>query len=601
MASNPNSETTPLIGNHTSNHNSSTSRTKWNKRRIYASILLTETLERMTYYGLTANLVIYLSLTNSLNVSSYYSILIQNSFNGVKFFMCFFGGWFADAYVGRYKAIILGLITYAVGIALFPIASIPNYFPQYQHKHFPIKPLIISGLFLVAIGCGLVKSNLPPFGAEQVKRNRSGRSKEAVTQSFFNWFYWSINLGSLLAYLIVAYMQQKQERFFVSYLILVTCMLLAIVAFLSSHNIYHLHHRPSNRVGQTLRLLARRCCCFSLRSSRHDVDHHRPTPTDYDNAHNSSHLIPPSTPERLISNPEHSGNPTNSAINEAEIKNIKKIAIIFISLLPFWAAYSQMQSTYLLQALHLKLYPQNTHPSFVIPVAWLSLFDIFVILAFLPVLDRFIYPYFERLDRPITVSIRFVIGLVFAFISVLWAAELEVIRSSYGVLNQQIGDILVQASDVWVYWQIPQYIFIGFSEMFASVTAMKFAYSRAPPHLQGTVMGFFDLMTGVGYFLGLGVLAILRSVDLLKLISRVRNTPGMGVFENSRLDTYFLILAAMIFLTIVIFIIFDIKYNIDVLNVTSSAKVTSNKDVTQSGLYINDRVNSHVNDSGIVT
>lgn len=131
-----------------------------------------------------------------------------------------------------------------------------------------------------------------------------------------------------------------------------------------------------------------------------------------------------------------------------------------------------MQSTYVLQALHMKLYPRFTHPNFIIPVAWLSLFDILVILALLPILDRVIYPCFEKMGRPITVSMRFVLGMVCAFISVLWAAELEVIRSSYGVYDQRVGDIVIQASDVWIYWQIPQYVFIGCSEMLASITGL---------------------------------------------------------------------------------------------------------------------------------
>lgn len=341
MASNPSSETTPLIANPARIFDSSSDRSKWNQRRIYASILLTKALERMTYYGLTANLVIYLSLEYSLNVTSYYSVIINNAFTGISFFMCFLGGWFADAYIGRYKAIVIGLVTYTVGITLFPIASMPNYFPQFQHKHFPTKPLIILGLCLVAIGCGLVKSNLPPFGAEQVKHSRLSRSNESITQSFFNWFYWAINFGSLLAYLIVAYMQQHQEKFFVSYLILTSCMLLAIVAFLSSHNIYHIQHRPTNRVGQTLRLITRRFCCCNLHRCHRNADNNSVTSNGQNDTPVNNHFNPPTSPDRLSST-EY--NPTDNTTNKVEIANITKIAIVFISLLPFWAAYSQVES-----------------------------------------------------------------------------------------------------------------------------------------------------------------------------------------------------------------------------------------------------------------
>lgn len=342
MASNSGSETTPLIGSFARIHDSSNDRSKWNQRRIYASILLTKALERMTYYGLTANLIIYLSLDHTLNVSGYYSIIINNAFIGLSFLMCFLGGWFADAYIGRYKAIIIGLVMYTIGIVLFPIASIPNYFRDFTQSHFPTKPLIIIGLCLVATGCGLVKSNLPPFGAEQVKRRRLGTSNESITQSFFNWFYWSINFGSFFAYLIVAYMQQSEERFFISYLILTGCMLLAIVAFLSSHNIYHIQHHPTNRVGQTLHLITRRLRCCSLGCCHRNTDNDSVT-TNSQNSLPDNHLNPPRTPERIIST-EYSHSQADSAGSEAEVANITKIAIVFISLLPFWAAYSQVNN-----------------------------------------------------------------------------------------------------------------------------------------------------------------------------------------------------------------------------------------------------------------
>lgn len=131
---------------------------------------------------------------------------------------------------------------------------------------------------------------------------------------------------------------------------------------------------------------------------------------------------------------------------------------------------------------------------------------------------------------------------------------------------------------------------------------MKFAYSRAPPHLQGTVMGFFDLMTGIGYFLGLGILAILRGANLLKVISHVQSSiTTMTIFANSRLDFYFLILAAMILVTIIVFIIFDVKYNIDIHEVSSVNKTSRKNSITQPKLGVSDRVNSLRIDGQIVT
>ena len=131
---------------------------------------------------------------------------------------------------------------------------------------------------------------------------------------------------------------------------------------------------------------------------------------------------------------------------------------------------------------------------------------------------------------------------------------------------------------------------------------MKFAYSRAPPHLQGTVMGFFDLMTGIGYFLGLGIFAILRGAKLLKFINHIRDDiANVTIIGNSRLDSYFLILAAMILVTIIVYIIFDIKYNIEVHEVSSANKAKYKSSITHPKLNVSDRVNSLRIDGQIVT
>ena len=56
--------------------------------------------------------------------------------------------------------------------------------------------LIYFGLALgiIAFGTGGIKANVSPFGADQVKQ-----SGQRAVQTFFNWFYFFINVGSLIA------------------------------------------------------------------------------------------------------------------------------------------------------------------------------------------------------------------------------------------------------------------------------------------------------------------------------------------------------------------------------------------------------------------
>lgn len=59
---------------------------------------------------------------------------------------------------------------------------------------------------------------------------------------FFNWYYWSINIGTLFALAGVAYLQQQGssfgfDGFFDGYLIGVGCLALALLVFLTGKTV----------------------------------------------------------------------------------------------------------------------------------------------------------------------------------------------------------------------------------------------------------------------------------------------------------------------------------------------------------------------------
>lgn len=62
-------------------------------------------------------------------------------------------------------------------------------------------------LGLVALGTGGIKPCVSSFGADQFDE---GDEKEVVMKySFFNWFYFAINMGALLAITILVYIQDR--------------------------------------------------------------------------------------------------------------------------------------------------------------------------------------------------------------------------------------------------------------------------------------------------------------------------------------------------------------------------------------------------------
>lgn len=99
--------------------------------------------------------------------------------------------------------------------------------------------IIFPAIYTIALGTGGIKPNVCTYGAEQFDPKIPRDRKEL--DSFFNWFYWSINLGALISYTLVATVCQfgikslggVEWRFAVGFTIPLVCMILAILAFVA--------------------------------------------------------------------------------------------------------------------------------------------------------------------------------------------------------------------------------------------------------------------------------------------------------------------------------------------------------------------------------
>ncbi|PTQ44807.1 hypothetical protein MARPO_0018s0009 [Marchantia polymorpha] len=61
-------------------------------------------------------------------------------------------------------------------------------------------------LYLVALGTGGIKPCVSSFGANQFDHNHD--QEQARKTSFFNWFYFSINVGALISASALVYIQE---------------------------------------------------------------------------------------------------------------------------------------------------------------------------------------------------------------------------------------------------------------------------------------------------------------------------------------------------------------------------------------------------------
>lgn len=545
-----------------------------------SAILIVLTLERIAFYSVAGNMFLFLNQKPFLWMS-YNAMTATLILTGVSYVCSIIGGWLADSVLGRYWTIFVGLIIYLGGYSVLPALAqskraLPNmchyssvselaWTPNATLEHLnlsisedsfyeellydesgqPCSWLIYTVLIAIGMGVGLVKTNLAPFGADQVQQT----GLEGI-RIFFNWFYWCVNIGGLVAVGAIAYIQQStNDGFFLGYIIPTGCLAVAFFILLFGHNLFIIH-KPVGSILTTVFLILKEACKLRIRRKEW-IQYHREMTEK------------PSCLD--MAKVQFGGKFHESSVDD--VKRLGKILLVFIALIPYWLLYFQMQTTFLVQGLHMRLSQKTENTSlsrneleaspevetFKIPAAWLTLFDIVFLLAFIPLMDRVIYPCFDRRNINIPLFARMGLGMFFAVLAMVVAGSLEtfrlyVVNVKNETFIQIIGNTTFYAADMWIFWQIPQYSLIGLSEVFASVAGLEFAYRHAPKSMQSIVMGLFSMSTGVGSFLGTGLLNAFRHVWLVD--------KDAGNINFGHLDYYFYLLAGIQFVAFIFFVIF---------------------------------------------
>jgi peptide/histidine transporter 3/4 len=140
----------------------------WDPRRSYtagAIVLVVLTLERLAFYALVANLFLFLSV--GMNWSPRAAMMAVLLLVGIAHFSALGGGWLADALLGRYWALVVGLSLYVIGYTLLTITAGGLICPESGGE--PSCQLAMYGILVsIGVAAGTVRANFPSFGAEQV-------------------------------------------------------------------------------------------------------------------------------------------------------------------------------------------------------------------------------------------------------------------------------------------------------------------------------------------------------------------------------------------------------------------------------------------------
>lgn len=199
-------------------------------------------LERLAYYSLLGNLVVY---TNTvLEWSSEATLAASLTFTGCTWLSCLLGGYFGDVVFGRMNTIAMGLIIYFIGFLCLPFISWVVKDNNDTDGKSPLNVLwFIVALFFISLGEGCFKSNMSPFGADQ----QSKYDDKGRTENFFSYYYWAINLGSLFGYGPVVFLQDR-KGFIYGYAVPAGLLLVALFVFLLPRTSGYTVNKPAPNI-----------------------------------------------------------------------------------------------------------------------------------------------------------------------------------------------------------------------------------------------------------------------------------------------------------------------------------------------------------------
>lgn len=496
-------------------------------------VLGNELCERLAYYGMSTNLIVY--LTRQLGYSPSGASSLMQIWQGTAYLTPLIGAYLADAHLGRFKVIAIFSSIYFVGMSLLTLTTcIPGLKP-------PGDGTMASGLqttafwmamYIIALGTGGIKPNVSSFGADQFNPDDPREAKYIPV--FFNYFYVAINIGSLFASTVIVYIQNN-IGWTLGFLVPTIAMGLAIILFFVASGRYVKKPPAGNPYRDLFRVLG-----AAMTKRKHGLPLDPSELYEVEDDHYIKKLIhrmPHTERQKWLDFAAVQGPGVKHVHTVTEVEEVKQLGallpVAFVAI-AYQTLYTQMFSLFVLQGDSMN---KHNAPS----AGTMTTFDILAILIGMPLYDSVIVPLLKKFMVWTTLK-RIGTGYVIAAIAIALGAIVEMVRlSQVNALGMQLEDPTVNPAPLSIWWQTPQYLVIGFSEIFAMSGMYEFFYQQAPDSMVSFSMALQLLTVAAGSYLSSLLVYILGLITCCPAW-----IPGQGYTINQgHVDYFFWLLFVM--------------------------------------------------------
>jgi len=139
-----------------------------------------------------------------------------------------------------------------------------------------------------------------------------------------------------------------------------------------------------------------------------------------------------------------------------------------------------------------------------IPNDLMQNFDPIAIIVFLPLVDQLLMPALRKARIPFPPINRIVAGFWIASFAMVYAAVIQHFIYQAGpcyehpLCDASMVNGVAQGNKIHIAAQTGAYMLIGLSEIFASVTGLEYAYTKAPPSMKSFVQSMYLLTNAFG-------------------------------------------------------------------------------------------------------
>uniref|UniRef100_A0ACD5U481 Uncharacterized protein n=1 Tax=Avena sativa TaxID=4498 RepID=A0ACD5U481_AVESA len=532
-------------------------------------IVVYELFERMAYYGIASNLVMY--MTKNLHQGIVEASNNVTNWSGTVFLTPLIGAVVADAYLGRYWTFVAGSAIYLMGMILLTLSvTMPALKPPpCDGTTCPRASALqlgvyFGGLYTIALGHGGTKPNISTIGADQFDDFHPVEKLHKL--SFFNWWIFTIFLGILFSTTVLVYVQDNVS-WSIGYGVPTLGLLASVVVFLAGTPLYR-HKKPQ---GSPLTSMGKvvAAALWKKRSAElpadakelHELEleHYisrkrfRMDATDSMRFLNKAavKVNPKNEDDDDRESPRHPPWTMCTVTQVEETKQMAKLVPLLLAMFVPCTLFAQAGTLFVKQAATL----DRHFGGFEVPPASLGAVVVLTMLICVALYDRIFVPAARRRTsnpRGVTLLQRIGAGLLLQVTTMGVTAAVESRR--LGFARRHAPDA-AGVLPLTIFVLLPQFVLMGASDALLLVGQIEFFYDQAPESMKSLGTALSLTAYGAGNILSSAVLS------LVERVTGERGTPWViNDLNASRLDYYYALLTVLAAMNFSVFLALSGRY-----------------------------------------